>query len=95
MNKGVFDPIPRSTVWPAGGPDQSDDDLELLLPNSTWQSAAADPETTARRAQAEIAEALVQIPDGDLDASRAHVPRGIAVGKLGVQDALGRNPRVT
>ena len=93
VRTGVFSEIKPSGLWPPAK-------LQLLAQSGlevcqgNWRTAEEDPDTVASLlADEEAAGWIQQVPDG-LKAAKKRWPKGIAVGKLSLVKAGGRDPRL-
>ena len=90
VHTGVFSEIQPSGLWPpAKLQPLSQSGLEVCQGN--WRPAEEDPETVL--ADEEAAGWIQQVPGG-LKAAKKRWPKGIAVGKLSLVKAEGRDPRL-
>jgi hypothetical protein len=91
---GVLSDIPPSGVWLPATP-RGDHDLDLLACDGNWLSAEKDPDTVDRLLEADIDEGFVKEFHGDEEAAKRQWPAGVAIGKLGIAKAEGREDRLT
>ena len=90
VHTGVFSP---SGLWPpAKLQPLSQSGLEVCQGN--WRPAEEDPETVAALLAEEEAAGWIQQVWGGLKAAKKRWPKGIAVGKLSLVKAEGRDPRL-
>ena len=92
---GVFEPIASSHQWPAVEAQHAQHPLDTCLKefDSNWKNAEAQPELLQRLIEEEMAQGwVIEIPGGEQEA-RAQWPKGIAIGKLNVVQAEGKDPR--
>ncbi len=54
-----------------------------------------DPDLTASLIHKELQDGFVKVWPGSLEEAKVQWPLGVAVGKLGVQKAEGKEPRLT
>ena len=93
---GVFEPIASSNQWPAVEAQHAQHPLEACLKefDTNWKNAEAQPELLQRLIEEEMAQGwVIEIPGGEQEA-RAQWPKGIAIGKLNVVQADGKEPRM-
>ena len=93
---GVFEPIASSHQWPAVEAQHAQHPLDTCLKkfDSNWKNAEAQPELLQRFIEEEMAQGwVIEIPGGEQEA-RAQWPKGIAIGKLNVVQAEGKDPRM-
>ena len=93
---GVFEPIASSHQWPAVEAQHARHPLDTCLKefDSNWKNAEAQPELLQRLIEEEMAQGwVIEIPGGEQEA-RAQWPKGIAIGKLNVVQAEGKDPRM-
>ena len=89
---GCFEPIPASGIWTPLHEPAKEQFLENCEGN--WMSADLDPCVTSRLIQEDVDAGFVAEFKGDAVAAKKHWPKGIAIGKLGVAYAEGRDPRL-
>ena len=93
VHTGVFSEIKPSGLWPpAKLQPLSQSGLEVCQGN--WRPAEEDPETVATLLAEEEAAGWIQQVPGGLKAAKKRWPMGIAVGKLSLVKAEGRDPRL-
>ena len=93
VHTGVFSEIKPSGLWPpAKLQPLSQSGLEVCQGN--WRPAEEDPETVAALLADEEAAGWIQQVPGGLKAAKKRWPKGIAVGKLSLVKAEGRDPRL-
>ena len=93
---GVFEPIVSSNQWPAVDAQQAQHPLDTCLKefDTNWKNAEAQPDLLQRLIEEEMAQGwVIEIPGGEQEA-RAKWPKGIAIGKLNVVQADGKDPRM-
>ena len=93
VHTGVFSEIKPSGLWPpAKLQPLSQSGLEVCQGN--WRPAEEDPETVAALLAEEEAAGWIQQVPGGLKAAKKRWPKGVAVGKLSLVKAEGRDPRL-
>ena len=94
VHRGVFSEIKPSGLWPpAKLQPLAQSGLEVCQGN--WRPAEEDPDTVAALlAEEEEAAGWIQQVPGGLKAAKKRWPKGIAVGKLSLVKAEGRDPRL-
>ena len=93
VHTGVFSEIKPSDLWPpAKLRPLSQSGLEVCQGN--WRPAEEDPETVAALLAEEEAAGWIQQVPGGLKAAKKRWPKGIAVGKLSLVKAEGRDSRL-
>ncbi|CAE7754378.1 unnamed protein product [Symbiodinium sp. KB8] len=93
VHTGVFSEIKPSGLWPpAKLQPLSQSGLEVCQGN--WRPAEEDPDTVAALLAEEEAAGWIQQVPGGLTAAKKRWPQGIAVGKLSLVKAEGRDPRL-
>ena len=90
---GVLAPLEPSGRWP---PSKAGPVLGPCLDwcDGNWQSATTNSDSLRRLIQAEVDSGFVAVWDGSEEDARAAWPTGIAKGKLGIAQALGREDRL-
>ena len=78
--------------WPPKS--QADLPSELTECISNWKAAEAEPETVSALLEKEIANGWVIRTNMSIEQARQHWHKGIAVGKLNVVHAEGKDPRL-
>ena len=94
---GVFEPIASSHQWPAVEAQHAQHPLDTCLKefDTNWKNAEAQPELLQRLIEEEMAQGwVIEIPDGGEQEARAQWPKGIAIGKLNVVQAEGKESRM-
>ena len=93
VHTGVFSEIQRSGLWPpAKLQPLAQSGLEVCQGN--WRPAEEEPDTVAALLADEEAAGWIQQVPGGLKAAKKRWPKGIAVGKLSLVKAEGRDPRL-
>ncbi|CAE7756746.1 unnamed protein product, partial [Symbiodinium necroappetens] len=93
VRTGVFSEIAPSGLWPpAKLQPLAQSGLEVCQGN--WRPAEEDPDTVAALLADEEAAGWIQQVPGGLKAAKKRWPKGIAVGKLSLVKAEGRDPRL-
>ena len=93
VHTGVFSEIQPSGLWPpAKLQPLAQSGLEVCQGN--WRPAEEDPDTVAALLAEEEAAGWIQQVPGGLKAAKKRWPKGIAVGKLSLVKAEGRDPRL-
>ena len=90
---GVFEALPSSHQWPHV-PDAHPLRLPLEACQGNWKPAEAEPDLTQSLIDSEIANGWVELFQGSEADARLAWPQGIAVGKLNVVTAEGKDPRL-
>ena len=88
---GALSELPRSMQWPPQ--ESSEKSVELLECIGNWKAAEAEPDTVSALDK-EIANGWIVRTDMSVEEARQHWPRGIAIGKLNVVHAEGKEPRL-
>ena len=94
---GIFSDIPTSHQWQQRQDtlsDTSQDDIQLQQCTGNWTRAERDPALLRSLVDKEIQAGHVAAFAGDRAAAAKHWPQGIAVGKLNIVLAEGRDPRL-
>ena len=89
---GAVSDLPRSMQWPPK--PQADLPSELTECIGNWKAAEAEPETVSAWLEKEIANGWVIRTGMSIEQARQHWHKGIAVGKLNVVHAEGKDPRL-
>ena len=89
---GAVSELPRSMQWPPK--PQADLPSELTECIGNWKAAEAEPETVSALLEKEIANGWVIRTGMSIEQARQHWHKGIAVGKLNVVHAEGKDPRL-
>ena len=89
---GCVSPIRASGIWRECGVTPSEP--EFVECEGNWASASVDPSVTRKLVEDEVRDGFVQKFHGNLHDARVKWPKGVAVGKLGVAYAEGRDPRL-
>ena len=89
---GAVSELPRSMQWPPK--PQADLPSELTKCIGNWKAAEAEPETVSALLEKEIANGWVIRTSMSIEQARQHWHKGIAVGKLNVVHAEGKDPRL-
>eukprot|EP00439_Symbiodinium_sp_Y106_P066019 s1506_g10.t1 len=93
VHTGVFSDIKPSGLWPkAKLQPLSQSGLEVCQGN--WKPAEEDPDTVRTLLQAEEDQGWIQPLQGGLQEAKRLWPKGIAVWKLSLVKAEGRDPRL-
>ena len=93
VHTGVFSEIKPSGLWPpAKLQPLAQSGLEVCQGN--WHPAEEDPDTVAALLADEEAAGWIQQVPGGLKAAKKRWPKGVAVGKLSLVKAEGRDPRL-
>ena len=93
---GVHEPIVSSNQWPLVDTQQAQHPLGTCLKefDTNWKNAEAQPDLLQSLIQEEIAQGwVVEVAGGEKEA-RARWSKGIAIGKLNVVQAEGKDPRM-
>ena len=93
---GIFSELP-SNQWqqrPDNLSDTSMNDIQLQQCTGNWAQAERDPALLKSFLDKEIQAGHVAPFPGDRAAAAKHWPQGIAVGKLNIVIAEGRDPRL-
>ena len=91
VRTGVFSEIKPSGLWP---PAKLQPLSQSEVCQANWRPAEEDPETVAALLAEEEAAGWIQQVPGGLKAAKKRWPKGIAVGKLSLVKAEGRDPRL-
>ena len=94
---GVLSELPSSNQWqqrPDNLSDTSMDDIELQQCTGNWAQAERDPALLRSFLDKEIEAGHVAPLSGERAAAAKHWPQGIAIGKLNIVMAEGRDPRL-
>ena len=94
---GIFSDIPTSHQWQQRQDtlsDTSQDDIQLQQCTGNWTRAERDPALLRSLVNKEIQAGHVAAFAGDRAAAAKHWPQGMAVGKLNIVLAEGRDPRL-
>ena len=89
---GALSELPRSMQWPPK--ENADLPHELTECVGDWKAAEAEPETVSALLEEEISNGRVVRTDMSVEQARQHWHKGIAVGKLNVVHAEGKEPRL-
>ena len=89
---GAISALPRSLQWPEKTTSDPPSELSECLGN--WTAAEAEPHLVQALLDKEIANKWVVRTSMSLEQARKHWHRGIAVGKLNVVHAEGKEPRL-
>ena len=89
---GCFSPIQASGIWKEMPEQAPQGELESCVGN--WMSASVDPDITQGLIDADLEQGFVKEFEGTLADAKKRWPKGVAVGKLGVAYADGRDPRL-
>ena len=92
---GIFEPIPSSNRWrPASDHKESEALTQLDLCTGNWKAADEHPQEVAALIAKEIEQGWVEKTDMSLEEAKAFWPKGVALGKLNVVFAEGKDPRL-
>ena len=92
---GIFDPIPSSHQWPPASEHKESEALtQLDLCIGNWKAAEDHPQEVAALIQKEIEQGWVEQTNMSLEEAKAFWPKGVALGKLNVVFADGKDPRL-
>ena len=94
---GIFSDVPTSHQWQQRQDtlsDTSQDDIQLQQCTGNWTRAERDPVMLRSLVTKEIQAGHVASFSGDRTAAAKHWPQGIAIGKLNIVLAEGRDPRL-
>ncbi len=92
---GIFDPIPSSHQWPPASEHKESEALtQLDLCTGNWKAAEDHPQEVAALIQKEIEQGWVEQTNMSLEEAKAFWPKGVALGKLNVVFADGKDPRL-
>ena len=89
---GALSELPRSMQWPPK--PQADLPSELTECIGNWKAAEAEPEVVSALLETEISNGWVVRTGMSIEQARQHWHKGIAVGKLNVVHAEGKDPRL-
>ena len=93
VTTGIFGGVEPSGVWPrTANVNTCCEDVRTC--DANWCSAADFPELTQELLDAEVKVGFLEEWFGTLDDARAQWPLGIAVSKLAVVQAAGKDPRL-
>ena len=84
--------LPRSMQWPPK--EHADLPHELTECMGNWKAAEAEPETVSALLEKEISSGWVVRTEMSIEQARQHWHKGIAIGKLNVVHAEGKEPRL-
>ena len=92
---GIFDPIPSSHQWPPASEHKESEALtQLDLCTGNWKAAEEHPQEVAALIEKEIEQGWVEQTNMSLEEAKAFWPKGVALGKLNVVFADGKDPRL-
>ena len=92
---GIFDPIPSSHQWPPASEHKESEALtQLDLCMGNWKAAEDHPQEVEALIHKEIEQGWVERTNMSLEEAKAFWPKGVALGKLNVVFADGKDPRL-
>ena len=92
---GIFDPIPSSNQWPPASDHKESEALtQLDLCTGNWKAAEEHPQEVAALIAKEIEQGWVEKTNMSLEEAKAFWPKGVALGKLNVVFADGKDPQL-
>lgn len=91
---GFDGPIQPSNCFPLSQPDESAESPLLSVHHCNWSSAEDHPDEVRALIDEEVKNGWVTPFHGSLSDAQEQWPLGVAVGKLGLVLAEGRNPRL-
>ena len=94
VRTGALTPLPTSHQWAPVDNATPNEDLELELCEGNWKHAEEHPEIVQQLIDKEIEAGWVIKTDCTPDTAQQRWPQGIAIGKLNVVLAEGKDPRL-
>ena len=92
---GIFEPIPSSHQWPPASDHKESEALtQLDLCTGNWKAADEHPQEASALIAKEIEQGWVEQTNMSLEQAKAFWPKGVALGKLNVVFAEGKDPRL-